>query len=105
MTQRDELIQYIDDMLGSHTNLYKFHFGEDSDPEIDVCRKGLKKVREYLETRPTPQREKVDVGRVEEIIDLYNGKDCPIDGGKCTWAEYRKHFAQAVIEEIYGGKE
>lgn len=57
--QRDEskpseMLDYIDEMLGGHFNLYKLHFGEDSDPEIDVCRKGLKKVREYL-ARPEPR--------------------------------------------------
>ncbi len=40
----------------------------------------------------------IDEGKVGKVIDLYNDDDCPIDGSKVSWKEYRKHFAQAIAQ-------
>ena len=42
----------------------------------------------------------VDREKIEKVIDLYNGDNCPIDGSKVSWEEYKKHFAQALISTM-----
>ena len=35
--------------------------------------------------------------KVRKIIDTYNEPDeCPIEGSRVTWLEYRRHFANAI---------
>lgn len=53
---------------------------------IDECKRKLK-------SKVVPSIEET-----RKIVDLYNSStDCPIDGSKVTWNEYREHFAKAFI--------
>ena len=49
--------------------------------------------------KPQP-RQTVTETDLEEIIELWNGKNCPVDGSKVPWNVWRKEYAKTILKML-----